>query len=56
MLPIFILKKYSKSGVKLPITNPVNENQRRGKKVNGKTMAGCENVKGISIVSVHLFI
>jgi hypothetical protein len=47
LLTILILKKYSKSGVKLPITSPVNENQRRGKNVKGKTIAGCENVNGI---------
>jgi hypothetical protein len=47
LLTILILKKYSKSGVKLPITSPVNENQRRGKNVKVKTIAGCENVNGI---------
>jgi hypothetical protein len=39
-------KKYSKSGAKLPIKRPVNENQRFGKKVNGNMIAGCENVNG----------
>jgi hypothetical protein len=48
LLLIFILRKYSKSGVILPITSPVNENHRRGKNANGKTIAGCENVNGIN--------
>jgi hypothetical protein len=47
MLLVLILKKYSKSGVKLPIMSPVIENQRLGNYFSGKTRAGCENVKGI---------
>ncbi len=47
---ISILKKYSKSGVKLPITKPVKENHCLCIRCNGKMIAGCENVKGIKII------
>jgi len=47
LLLILIRKKYSKSGVKLPITSPVSENHFLEKNVSGKTIAGCENVNGI---------
>jgi hypothetical protein len=47
LLLTLILKKYSKSGVKLPTTSPVNETHRLGRKAAGKTIAGCENVNGI---------
>ena len=40
-----ILIKYSKSGVKLPITNPKRENHRFGIYVKGKMAAGWEKVK-----------
>ena len=39
--------KYSKSGVILPITSPVNDKLRLNTFAKGKTAAGCENVNGI---------
>jgi hypothetical protein len=41
------LKKYSKSGDKLPATRPVMDIHLLGKYARGKTIAGCEKVKGI---------
>jgi hypothetical protein len=43
----FIRKKYSKSGVILPITNPVREKYRLWARYTGNTKAGCESVKGM---------
>ncbi|OAE91749.1 hypothetical protein SU65_08190 [Flavobacterium psychrophilum] len=48
-------QKYSKSGVKLPIISPVNENHCLGKYRNGNMIAGCENVNGI-FLSVFFFV
>ncbi len=42
-------RKYSKSGVKLPIINAVKENQDFGKYLKGRIIAGCEKVKGIKL-------
>ncbi|WP_343588424.1 hypothetical protein [Flavobacterium sp.] len=42
-------RKYSKSGVRLPIINAVRENHDFGKYLNGRIIAGCEKVKGIKI-------
>ena len=42
-------RKYSKSGVRLPITNAVRENHDFGKYLNGSIIAGCENVNGIKV-------
>ncbi len=44
----FHSKKYSKSGVMLPIISPVNENFLPEYFVRGKIIAGWQNVKGIS--------
>jgi len=43
--------KYSKSGVMLPITRPVVDLHVRLIEINGKIMAGCENVNGINKLS-----
>jgi hypothetical protein len=42
-------RKYSKSGVRLPIINAVRENHDFGKYLNGSIIAGCENVNGIKV-------
>ncbi len=37
----------------LPITNPVKENQERGKYLKGSIRAGCEKGKGILNTSMQ---
>ena len=46
LLMSLIRIKYSKSGIMLPTISAVAESFNLGF-VNGKTIAGCENVKGI---------
>jgi len=47
--------KYSKSGIMLPITSAVIESFNLAL-AKGKTIAGCENVKGIKIANVIIVI